>query len=262
MIWVLITDINRSSSELPSVFADAVIGANICFPLLWSAWSVAVDKNYVEYNDAISSVVVGLSLGLSAATVSYNTASLIFGGVDSNLQILALVVFSLPAVAWLLAGHPAGVMKLAKTVIKSGFTVILFSPHHFSASSLHVAVRINDLLWRGNHGMVSEDTDPHQLKNIAWYAVAIHLVGSMLFMIKQNSVNSLALSLFLGLPQVLPLVMGIWMWFTGFRHRPNFRVPQARAERQTPVDATEAHPEDANIISAKEGFYDAEDSML
>ena len=142
-IWCLITEYGREYSPIPSPYRDyiinGVIWANLIFPWTWVGWSSLINAGRVKYTDTISTLMIGLSLALSAASFIVCACSL-FNPNNPNcadddddgevtpieddlddllrddddyvapcenlnwMKVLAIALTCLPIIAWLLMG--------------------------------------------------------------------------------------------------------------------------------------------------------------
>ena len=63
---------------------------------------------------------------------------------------------------------------MIKTAVLSGFLPLFYAIHMYTASPLHVAARLQDLTWRGNKVMQSEETmDSKWVKYLGWIIVSV-----------------------------------------------------------------------------------------
>ena len=120
-VWVFVCEFGRDYSPLPyrDDIIDSVIWANLIFPWAWVSWSSLVNKGYVKYDDLASTIMVGVSLALSAVSVIVCACSLL-NPVNpkcdyleddqaqcinfSWLKATAIAVACLPMIAWSLMG--------------------------------------------------------------------------------------------------------------------------------------------------------------
>jgi hypothetical protein len=111
-----------------------------------------------------------------------------------------------------------GVSNLLKTIIAGLFLPVLFGNHQYISTPLHVVSRLDDLTWRGNKVMQSEITKRAGWTKISGWMIVISqsvfillsdaspIKYTSMFKVNQYWFISVVLA-----PQILPLVIGVWL---------------------------------------------------